>query len=478
MTFVSCREPRVLLIDYHFGTRGATGGARWRAMASHLVDEGWRFDVITVAPAGPGVPRGEEPAEGVRMFRVAPPRLVERAVTRLGALRRRVRGSSRAWVPPEGSGPVPSGVASPPGWYARGAAAVNAVRITSVEWGWARRAQRLGRDLARRGPYDAVVVSSPPHLTQLAGAALTRACGIPYVADFRDPWVFGRPEKHDVNLLANPLGGVYEGPTLRRAARVVCNTEHARRAVAAIYPALAERVVAVPNGYDANGQAPGTPDPRCFRVVFTGWLYRIMDPACVLAAVGRLRRRAGLDPSSLAVEFMGCAETHGGVPLVSLAAKHGLGGCFRVLPRGSPDQARRLQAAAAVLVAFDASTQLAMPTKFYDYARSCGTMLLIGFPDGALAAAAGAIGVRVYHAADAPGIDAALDEALRRWRAGDLRRPLDAGGVFDRRRQSQRMHDLLLGLQGAVRSPVPLGVGRLPAPRRPPRATTGWFRSD
>lgn len=440
---------RLLLIDYHFGTPGATGGARWRAMAAHLAAEGWRFDVITRGAADAVASNSEQDFEGIRVFRVAAPTVVDDAVAALGRVRRRLRGrggGDAPSVPAAVAAVSPAAASATGGLYARFAAAVNAVRITAPEWGWTRRAARLGRELARRERYWAVVVSSPPHLTQRAGAALSRATDIPYVADFRDPWVFGRPEKYDVSLLASPLGRVFEGPTLRRAALVLCNTQHAQRAVTMIYPALAGKAVAVPNGYDADDRVPGQPDTRRFRVVFTGWLYPNMDPECVLAAVGRLRRRASLGPDQLAVEFMGCAETHGGVSLGAMAARHGLDECFRLFAAAPRAEARRLQAAAAVLVAFDASTQLAMPTKFYDYAQMGGTMLLIGFPDGAMAAAAAQLGLRVCAPDDAAGLDAALDDAVRRWRSRELVAPLDRGGLFDRRLQSERVQELLLAL--------------------------------
>jgi len=439
---------RLLLIDYHFGSPGATGGFRWRSMAAYLSGEGWRFDVITRLGDGAGEPGGQLGREGVRLFGVAAPTTADSAIAALSRLRRRLGGRSntaaRSAAAPDG-GPV---VWAPPrvGPYARLARVVEGVRITAAEWGWARRAARFGRELARRERYRGVVVSSPPHLAQLAGAAVGRAAGIPYVADFRDPWVFGRPEKYDVNPLANRLGRWYEGPTLCRAVLVLCNTEHARRAVATIYPELAARAVAIPNGYDTDGTTPLAVDARCFRVVYTGWLYPFMEPECVLAAVGRLRHRAGLGPDELVVEFQGCAGAHRGVPLAVLAARHGLEDRFRLLPRGSREEAQRLQAAAAVRVAFDASTQLAMPMKFFDYAQAGGTMLLVGFPDGALAAAAAALGLQVYAPEDAAGLDAVLDEALRRWRRGDLVAPLDRDGLFDRRRHSRRVHELLLSL--------------------------------
>lgn len=440
---------RLLLIDYHFGTPGATGGIRWRAMAPHLAAEGWRFDVVT--RGAPGDSTGEPWQEGVRLFRVAQPTTADDVVAAAGRIKRMLLRRAPDTVPaapPPARDAGASGAPAAGGAYARLARAVNGLRITAAEWGWSRRATREAVRLARLSRYHAVIVSSPPHLSQLAGAAVGRRCALPFVADFRDPWVFGRPEKYDVNPLANRLGRVYERRTLRGASLILCNTDHARQAVAALYPDLAGRSLGVPNGYDAAGEAPPVPDPACFRIAFAGWFYPFMDAEVVLAAAGRLRRRAGLGAPGFSVEFMGCDSDHRGVPFESLAARHGLEGCFRRHPAAPREVAHRFQASAAVLVAFDASTQLAMPTKFYDYARLGGAPLLIGFPDGAMAAAAERLGARVFAADDQAGMDAALDDALARWRAGTLLPPRDRAGVFDRRIQSRRVHEVLAALRG------------------------------
>ena len=78
---------------------------------------------------------------------------------------------------------------------------------------------------------------------------------------------------------------------LREATMVVHNTE---RALQVVTHALGERRrarhVAVPNGYEEGYQA-ARPDPRVFRMSFTGWLHPVMDVRVLLSAFGRLRAR-------------------------------------------------------------------------------------------------------------------------------------------------------------------------------------------
>jgi hypothetical protein len=201
----------------------------------------------------------------------------------------------------------------------------------------------------------------------------------------------------------------------------------------------------VPNGFD-RVELIERPDSRCFRIVFTGWLYPYMDVRPLLAAAGRLLARSGLERDAFRVEFMGTGDTFGGVPLASLARAYGLGDCFVLHPRGSRHDALLLQQHAAVLAVFGYPHALSVPTKFYDQAQMRGSMLLIGYSKGALADAAAQVGLTVYEPTDAAGIDTALDTALRRWRARDFDKVTDHGQLFDRRRQSERLHQLLMSL--------------------------------
>jgi hypothetical protein len=228
------------------------------------------------------------------------------------------------------------------------------------------------------------------------------------------------------------------------AAAIVHNTERSTQVIAARDRVPVQRL-AIANGYD-DAAGDGRPDPRVFRVVFSGWLHPYMDVRVLLAACGRLMRRHGLGPAEFAVDFMGPDAEFGGVPLAGLARHYGLQDVFTLAPRGSRAAATRLQESAWVLAAFDYPFPLSVVMKFYDYARMRGTMLLVGNPEGALADAASRLGLRVFRATDEAGIDAHLDAALARWRSGEVPAPLDRDELFHRRHQSEKFRLLLEGL--------------------------------
>ena len=53
---------------------------------------------------------------------------------------------------------------------------------------WALRAALAARALIREHAIRVIYTTSPPHSTQIAGLILKRMTGLPWVADFRDPW--------------------------------------------------------------------------------------------------------------------------------------------------------------------------------------------------------------------------------------------------------------------------------------------------
>ena len=445
---------RLLLVSYHFGPGCDTGGLRWNAMAEHLASAGWHVDVIAAARLGMDEPYDFRP--GVHVRPVPVPTGLDRAVKAIANIKRgiagRHRGGSAATDQPGESGP-PS-PAGPP--RVRGAGArlyselmgnLDVVTQWRSEAGWARRAARAGLEIARRNGAPVVVaVSSPPLTTQLAGVRLARSLGVPYLADFRDPWGFKHPDAVQSRLLDRALSARAQRQVFGAASLVVCNTARAAEAATLHNPRLAVRAVAVPNGYDLRDRI-GRPDPAAFRVAFVGWLYDFMDPAPLLEACARLRERERLE--SLRVEFVGTDPAPRGVSLRARARDLGLEPYFEHRPRVSREEALRIQDRAAVQVVFDALGPLQVPMKFYDGVQMYGDLLLIGQQDSALGDAGAKVGLSVCSPADPAALDAALARGLARWRAGDYARPLDQDGSFSRVKTSERMRELLERLSGA-----------------------------
>ena len=445
-------EKRILLIAYHFGPGCPTGGFRWNATASFLCRSGWDIDVITLARTGlePDTSARRTGPGRLESFPVEIPRWPKAAKTALLSTARFVRervirGSKIKADPAQAVDPKSLFVwtsSTRRSFRMRLLHGLDHLERESAEALWAIRARRAAAKLARTRAYRAVVVCSPPHITQIVGPRISRDFGIPYVADYRDPWILGLGSHAQYYPeLERLIGRHYEKRTLRRARVVIHNTERARIAVAHALAFGAEHY-AVPNGYDGTQEVVG-PDPQCFRVVYTGYLHAFMDVRPVLSACSRLRDKYQLRSDTFQIEFVGTESVFHGVPLSALADAYGLGGFFSRHDRVGMAEAERFQQAAAVLVAFDSIYTVVVPSKFYEYARMKGTMLLIGNREGAFNDAATRLGLRVFDPADQAEIDASLEAAFLRWRAGGFTMPMDASGIFDRRHQSQRIAEIL-----------------------------------
>ena len=63
------------------------------------------------------------------------------------------------------------------------------VFIPDARVGWYFYALKKAKKLIAQGDIDAILTTGPPHSTHLIGRALSRKFKLPWIADFRDPWV-------------------------------------------------------------------------------------------------------------------------------------------------------------------------------------------------------------------------------------------------------------------------------------------------
>jgi hypothetical protein len=113
-------------------------------------------------------------------------------------------------------------------------------------WPWFFAARSAGARAIRGKVIKAIYSTYPLPTAHLVGLSLKTRFGLPWIADFRDPWATegetGMAAKIEVFL---------ERKVVSTADRVICNTPAMRRSFLARYPELpAERFVTITNGYD------------------------------------------------------------------------------------------------------------------------------------------------------------------------------------------------------------------------------------
>jgi glycosyltransferase involved in cell wall biosynthesis len=253
---------KLLILTYHFPPSAASGSFRLLGFIRHLPRFGWR----TVVVAPPSLPY--EPIDRGLLSRVPP----ETAVYRIGYPEGLLSKPIRKYLP--------FGV-----WLPLAAASCY-------------RAIRAHRP-------DVVLTSGPPHTIHLLGRHLRHWMRLPWVADFRDPWVAGNSPN-----IRGPVARwerTAEPSVMRQANAIILNTPGVCELLSSAYPQYASKMASITNGYDPEPLAVNPIAPLSgptIEVVHTGEVYASRSPKPFLDAVGELDP-AALGGRTLRVRFIG-----------------------------------------------------------------------------------------------------------------------------------------------------------------------------
>jgi glycosyltransferase involved in cell wall biosynthesis len=417
---------RLLLLSYRFPPGEEVGALRWQKLTGALAALGWAVDAVTLDPGLLPTRDDRRLAElppGTRVFGVAPRRPRFEPLERLAVRglrwwrgRRALPGSAAAPAAAPGSaGSIAMTEARGPlhsladlrrayhamAWYARDRA-------------WARAAAAAAARIAGGVAYRAVITCGPPHMVHYAAITLARRIGAPLVLDLRDPWSFVErlPERY-ASTLYGRMAARCETRAVRAAALVVAATEPLRAELARRYPEAAARLIAVPNGFDAEPQAPPS-EAGPFTVAHAGTLYLDRDPRPLLRAAASVVRLEKLTAEQLRLVFIGEVARYDGVALESIAAEEGLAAHVAVLGRVPRQEALALLARADVLVVLQQDSLLAVPAKLYEYMSLPAWIVAIASPGSAVAATLAGTAAEVVAPGDIDGMAAAIRRCMER----------------------------------------------------------------
>jgi glycosyltransferase involved in cell wall biosynthesis len=428
-------DKRILLISYHAPPSNEVGALRWAGMAPHFAARGWGFDILALDPAALRSRNesllGALPP-GTRLFGI-PDDLpaFDRVVDRVVDLRRRVRAGLKVSVPPPAGAELASDSTRRPLTRRSVVNAFHAWREYAVGARWARRAAKAGRGIFVPGVHRWVASTAPPQMSHEGGRLLSVWTGLPFLADFRDPWRFS--EWVSLGPAWLRLAERYEVPVVAQSTLTVVNVEPVRRIMQEAYPNA--RVVTITNGVD-EAPIPAAPSGRRFIIGYPGGIYLGRDPAPVFEAVGMMVRELDLRPEQLGLEFMGFFEPHVEARLVQLAAAHGIEPFVAVHPGRPRPEALQFMTTCAVLVALQQGSDLAIPAKLFEYMRYPAWLLVVAGRESATAQLLAGTTALVHDPADTAGIRAALTARFHEFQSGTRPQPLGDEERFSRRFQT------------------------------------------
>jgi glycosyltransferase involved in cell wall biosynthesis len=397
-------ERRVMILCYFFPPLAGGGVHRVLSFVRHLPAAGWKVTVVCA---------GEED------YWVKDATLDSDLPSGTEVIRVRGGSALAAWLRGPGAGEARG---------RRRASRFSALRTLS-DWflvpdsyaGWARRAADAAHRRLAQGGIDALVTSSPPDSVHLAGRSLARTSRIPWIADFRDPWIalhFRRPPSpiHHARHQALERAVVAESSMVLAASRT-----HAHDLTGLKRPGgapLARRVEWLPNGFepDSDRARATAPAEGTFALVFTGTLAGMPGTAVFLDALAQwIARRPDVRARVRAVlagpyeaEDEERAHTLGVSDLVAFPG-----------PLAHRD-ARALQRRADLLLLWKPEGdgyRTMVPGKLYEY-LDAGRPLLALIPDGEEAARlATDSGAERIDPADHRALSAALERRFDAWAA-------------------------------------------------------------
>jgi len=367
-------ERHILLFSYHFPPSNAAGAHRWKLLCDEGAKRGWHFDVICCET--PGIFAS---VAGIERYSV-PYRAhwLERARQTLLTLLQVARARFRTAMPTSSNGNI--GAADSVGSEAvvlkhqlpSALSRIGLKRSFNTLFyyipglRWKQAAQRVGLQLSRFRAYDAVICSSPPHLTSLAAAVVAKRRKLPLILDFRDPWSAMDVLQPDY---ASPffyrLADFLEERAVRHASLLVMNTEEAREATQPRHPGT--EIVVVRNGSAPTSPACEVSRRDRFEMLFAGAIYLDRDPRPLLQAIRDFAQAEGVTSKEFQMRFVGNVSHFGDVSLTQYTEALGISDLVSIEAPVARKELGAMQQRAAVLVNLPQSARLCIPSKLYEY---------------------------------------------------------------------------------------------------------------
>ena len=288
--------PKVLIITYYWPPSGGAGVQRWLKFSKYLHEFGWSGIVYT--PENPEAPATDHS-------------LLADVSTQLVIIKRPIWEPYRLYkvfTRQKKDQPVNAGFLSEtkkPGLAERFSVWLRGnLFIPDARRFWIRPSTRFLKKYLQEKPVDLIVSTGPPHSMHLIAMALHRSLGVPWVADFRDPWTNIDYYK-DLMLTrrADNRHRKLEKKVLQSASHVITIGESMKNEFAALG---AKNISVITNGYDEADFNAGHIIPgNQFSIVHIGSINRDRNPRLLWQCLSELVKENNHFAESLQIRLVG-----------------------------------------------------------------------------------------------------------------------------------------------------------------------------
>ena len=313
---------------------------------------------------------------------------------------------------------------------------------------WRFAAVGAGLALVRQHGLHAVWSTFPIATAHQIGGTLARRTRLPWIADFRDPMA---QEGYPEDPVTWRSFKAIEEKTIAAARWSVFTTPGAARAYRRHYPAAADRIVVVENGFDEESFSGFDADvareplrPGAITLLHSGMVYPWeRDPTQFFMAIAKIVDAGDVRDGELVVRFRAAGYDD---RLRALATEFGIERFIELLPpipyRAALEEMLR---ADALLVLQAANCNEQIPAKLYEYLRSGRPIVALTDPVGDTAGVARAAGVTAIAPLDSTAdIATLLVRVIAALRAGTAALPsADYVAAASRRGRARELAALL-----------------------------------
>ncbi|MDL1976006.1 MAG: glycosyltransferase [Deltaproteobacteria bacterium] len=254
---------------------------------------------------------------------------------------------------------------------------------------WINPAVQAGLTIVRKNKINVIFATGMPWTALVVGRKISKKTGVPFIADFRDPWL-GNPFLKSKGKFLDWRERVCERKIVQEAAIVSANTEPLRKEFVNRYPNIpSDKIICLPNGFDPHDFDHISParyhnksTSKKLILAHAGFLYGKRDPAPLLKALELLcQHHPGL---ANMVEF----QQIGWVTLeYDIEKRFGAlidKGLVKLLGQLPYDECLERLTEVDILLIIQPGTKTQVPSKLYDYLCINRPILTITSPDGAL----------------------------------------------------------------------------------------------
>ncbi|MDD7551941.1 MAG: glycosyltransferase [Candidatus Cryptobacteroides sp.] len=367
-------KKRLLIISYYWPPTGGSGVQRWVKFSKYLPEHGWQPVIYT--PENP-----ERLAYDESLLADIPEctEVIRRRIVEPYGLYRKLFGRSGGEVNPLNSSG--KSLKSKLSRVLRGNLFIPDPRVS-----WVRGSVRFLKKYLREHPVDAVVTTGPPQSMHLIGRGLKRSLGLPWIADFRDPWTRMFYYKHlCLSKFADRKHHRLEQGVLDEADLVLAVSPPVRDDFQA---QTGTPVHLITNGYDEDDfpvREPGSRRDGKFRIVHTGLFAADGNPLKLWDALARRCREDEDFAQRLEIRLAGKTDA----PVLEAIRERGLGAQLvdlGYLPHSRVVQEQQEADLLILPLRHEPEYAKVLPGKIFEYIASGRPVLGIGQEDGAAAA--------------------------------------------------------------------------------------------